>query len=1502
MIVPETPTLRSSLLTAAASLVVVTASSPAAVKTWDGQGDANWQSAANWDADTAPLAGDSLVFQGSAGLSNTNDFPADTRFAGIGFAAEAGAFTLAGNAVTLAGGVSNASPAVQTVGTALKLAGGTYAFTGSATTGATLALGSVTAPAAAGGAAVFTPGEGGITTATSNVHGILGAWATIGSTTNGVDWAAADGGGAVGAYTGYTDLAAAGTITSDPAANVRMLGTANLGGASADINTLKSSAATGNGNDVTGIGEGNTLRFGIMGGILNDTNTGNNMRIGGNTGNTGIGAITAGGPDADTPGTLVINASATASSHNNVIGILSTITDNGGGAVTVVKTGLSSCYFQSANSYSGGTFINQGHIQANSGSGFGSGPVAVASGAQAFLNQGNGTFPNDFTVAGVGLTADAVPTGALRLSNNTVMSGTLTLAADSRVNVNGNTLGAITGKITGPGGLEFFANGGANSTPRLRLANPENDWAGDTAVTATVATATTTLILGDSEVIPHGAGAGDVSIGSRTALTTGFSRIDLAGFDETVNGLNSGVSARFHLTNTAEDPAVLTLGAGDADGDFGGSILDVSPANAISLVKTGSGTQIIRGGTSAYYGTTQVNAGRLEFVGNVVADGAVTVADGAVLATDGLVTGPVTLQDGALLVPAGTATLSALAPEAGSAIEIDASNLLAAPLTVTGAITPAGGAGSVTLHITGLAPLPGSYPLISYAGGSLDGTGFPAFTLGTLPGRLAATLVHDAVSQQILLDVSSSGDSIAWNGALSSEWSLATLDAPKNWELASAPVNKTDFIAGDLVVFPDGAARQTVDISVEDVTPGMTTFENSTDSYLLTGSKGISGTGSLVLAGGGTVTITNDNSYTGDTVIAAGTLEVGDGGSSGTIGSGQVANDGTLSLNRGDETTLANTIIGSGALLHEGEGTTTLSGANGYSGTTTVAAGILRVTNSNSLGSPGGGAVQVQAGAALDFGGGPAGNAMNLGPKLFLISGDGPSGDGALVNMGANTQNNAFQTLALEADASLGGSNRFDLRGAGSDLGLNGHVLRKRGAGQFSIVNSLIHGGGGIIVEEGTLAIEAAARTDGSGAITYEAGTQALFYQNDPADGGITWTLTLGEGVNFGNAGNGLATLPAPVVLEGNVQFVGYNAGVPAPGFNRPLTLTGNITENGGSRSITKEGNSVVTLTGDANTYTGTTAVNGGAMVVDGTVSSSPFTVAAGATLGGTGTIGGTVAGQGVISPGMALTGTLGTGAATLSATGSLAIQIDSGTLACDKLAVNGTLGLGGALLEVTDLGGTVLPADTKFVIASHGGISGAFANAPDGGTLAVGPNTFTVDYDEVVSGVPSITLTVSAGSAYDEWASASGLDGTNNGKMDDPDGDGLENVIEFALNQDPLAAGSAKVRAALADVDPGAPVLTAYTLTVAMRSGADFTGSAPGDLLSQPVDGVIYRVEGSATLDDFPLDITEITPALSEGMEEPDAGWSYRSFRLPGSPGSQDPKGFLRVDVAEDL
>ncbi|RYD67330.1 MAG: hypothetical protein EOP83_03045, partial [Verrucomicrobiaceae bacterium] len=1411
---PHISSCRAVLLASAASLTVITAS--AATLTWDGGGDLNWQTPANWIDDVAPVANDALVFAGSINLSPQNNFPAGTNFSGLSFAAGASAFTLSGNEVTLRGNVANNSANTQTAGIPLTLGSGASSFTGSTTTGATLALGTITAPANSGAVALFTPNAGTITTTTANTNGILGGWASTGVTTNGANWASANGSNEVVAYTGYSVVALNATIPSNAASNVLVSGDAAVGPDNTDINTLKTSTVVGTGgNDIT-IAAGATLRFGTMGGILHDNAVANNMRIGSNTTGTGNSTITAGGTESGTPGMLVLNTPSTASNHNNVLGLLSTIADNGiGGTVTVVKTGLSSAYFDANNSYSGGTFIHQGHIQGNRSNSFGTGDIRVSPGGQAYLNA-TATFANNLYLSGNGLPVDN--TGAVRFSNATV-TGTITLDSNSRVNVNGNTTANVNGKITGPFAFDLYGTGGSGNQPNLVLGNTANDWSGDTTVISHTGNANalvSNLRLGASEVIPHGAGKGNLTLTATAASTTAGAKLQLNGFNETINGLNSPVGTRFEVTNAgAAGPATLTLGENDANGDFGGSLRDLTLDDAFSIVKNGSGTQIIRGGSSIYFGSTTVNGGRLEFVGSAINDGPITVASGATFASNALVTGPVTISDGGKLASTGinssTLEMPSLSLGSNTSINTNTASLPSPTILISGDLQASGPADSVTLNVDGGSPIEGQHPLISY-GGSLLGTGYPAFKLGTLPPRVEGTLYHDSSSKIIGVNVTGT-DSPIWTGAQGSAWSTAVMASPKNWKLTSNS-SPTDFISNDQVLFDDSASNNTVAISTTDVHPKSVTFANNSDTFLITGSMGIAGSSDLVMNGGGKTIIANPNTYIGGTAINAGTLQVGNGNAAGSLGTGPVSNSGELILDGTNDHAFPNLIQGSGTVRKTGTGTLTLTAANLHDGTTIVAQGTLRVINNNVLGPIPGGGADVLAGGAIDIAGNPTVNNQDFGQKQFTIAGNGPSDLGALVNSGIIAQNNAFERVALSADASIGGTGRYDIRATVDGLGQNqsvldlaGQTLRKRGTNQITCVATNLTAGN-IIVEQGTFAIESSSATGGTGSILFHPGTQAAFFQNQIViqdafgTGGVTWPITVREGVVIGNAGTAVATVPAPFILEGNAILSGFNAALPAPELaNRPLLLTGTISESGGAFSLTKNGLNTITLSGTGSSYTGATVVNAGTLVVDGSINASPFTVTTGATLGGTGIIGGSVTSDGIISPSLATIGTLSTGATSFSATGSYAAQIDSGTLTADQLAVTGNLQLGG-MLTVTDLGAATLNVGDKLVLAScTGTVSGAFINAPDGGTFTIGANTFAVDYDDVVAGQTSITLTVAAGTAYDNWATSKGLDGTNNGKLQDPDNDGIANIIEFGMDGNPLSgANDGKTRLAITD------------------------------------------------------------------------------------------------------
>ncbi|EJE2245721.1 fibronectin-binding autotransporter adhesin ShdA [Salmonella enterica] len=106
----------------------------------------------------------------------------------------------------------------------------------------------------------------------------------------------------------------------------------------------------------------------------------------------------------------------------------------------------------------------------------------------------------------------------------------------------------------------------------------------------------------------------------------------------------------------------------------------------------------------------------------------------------------------------------------------------------------------------------------------------------------------------------------------------------------------------------------------------------------------LSGSGSLVKTGTGELTLSGDNSYSGDTTITGGTLTADHADS---LGTGVIANSGVLQVGEGE---LENTLFGSGALVKTGTGELTLSGDNTYSGGTTIDDGVLIATNVNALG------------------------------------------------------------------------------------------------------------------------------------------------------------------------------------------------------------------------------------------------------------------------------------------------------------------------------------------------------------------------------------------------------------------------------------------------------------------------------------------------------------------------------------------------------------------------
>jgi fibronectin-binding autotransporter adhesin len=173
---------------------------------------------------------------------------------------------------------------------------------------------------------------------------------------------------------------------------------------------------------------------------------------------------------------------------------------------------------------------------------------------------------------------------------------------------------------------------------------------------------------------------------------------------------------------------------------------------------------------------------------------------------------------------------------------------------------------------------------------------------------------------------------------------------------------------------------------------------NRSDASLVVSSALSSGTVSQ--DGTGTTTLAGNNVYAGGTFINNGTLAIGNGGNTGTLGSGPVHNNGQLIFNRGDAIyNVTQSISGTGAVFQNGSGTLTMSGSNTYTGQTTVNQGALYLNGFNATsaisvtaGTLGGGGsansatATLQAGASVE--GGQAGvGSLSLGGLDFLSTG-----------------------------------------------------------------------------------------------------------------------------------------------------------------------------------------------------------------------------------------------------------------------------------------------------------------------------------------------------------------------------------------------------------------------------------------------------------------------------------------------------------------------------------
>lgn len=1108
---------------------------------------------------------------------------------------------------------------------------------------------------------------------------------------------------------------------------------------------------------------------------------------------------------SDNSSRLVINSPAATS--NTFTGAINAF--GGGTALAITKKGDGTQIMSGGSVHSGGTIVSGGTLIARNSGFFGSGAITVndsstGSSNTSLLLEGAGTSTaRNITVTNNG--SGTVTLGTTGTSSgNMAFSGVLTLDKATTLTSATGDRTTYTGRITGSVGTLTIAGG---KRTVFDSTNGLNDFTGDLTITGTDTVLQTGTGGLTGENIPNGSNV--------TVETGAFLKFaNLADSTETINGLNGGGVVRRH--EGVPGVANLVVGSSGGGGTFSGAL--ENGAGSLTLTKMGAGTQILSG-TNLHSGATNINEGTLSLgtTGSIANSSVITVASGANFDVSGLA-GDFTVGAGKTLRGEGTVTgnvaddlagvgtitggngVSGTLTVTGNLTLNDAADINVGTLTnytstaaiaIAGDLTITGASGDVFINLPTVPIGPGTYRLISHANVLAD---VSAFTLNTQPA-LSARQVGNLVNNPGSLDYVVSGVNPVWTGALGSSWTTATLTAPKNWTLPGG--GATDYIEGDVVLFNDDATGSTtVDLAM-DVNPVSVEFANATKNYTLQSAGGFSITGPATLfkSGTGVLTISNANGFTGNTTLTAGTTRIGNDSSLGT--GGLILNGGTLTSDSPSARTLANSSLLIGGDLTLGDavnnGALTFSAPVDLGGATRTLTTESAVTFAGAITN---GSLAKAGAAPLTLTGSNSFGTTSISDGVLNVGDGGSSGTlgtGNISNQGALAIN---RSGSLSIPGIISGTGSLDISGGGT--------VTLTGLNTYTGVTT-IHPGSSLVLSMGINYSEShvgSAVAIGSGSTLLLTTPHATGFAYSLAGNKVAADVSIAAGGTFNRNGNdtyiqGLTMTGNSVVTGGgglrlcanvtttsdatgaptinNMALVGgtyTNAGnthtltvVHGPGSVATSDLTiGPIDQvtQAGATNIIKEGNGTLTLTG-ASIFTGTTTVNAGTLELNGTLTSAT-TVKTTATLKGSGSSTGTLSVEsgGIVAPGNSI-GTLGAGATTLA--GTYVCEVDATT--SDVLAVTGALDLTGATLE---LSGT--PAAASYTIATYtGALTGTFTASP------ALPSGYSFNY--TTPGVIKLVATAGFTSWIDGFTFAPGADKTPSG---DPDGDGVSNLVEYAL------------------------------------------------------------------------------------------------------------------------
>ncbi len=1001
-----------------------------------------------------------------------------------------------------------------------------------------------------GGAGGYGGGGGGA--ATSNVGGEVGGNGGFGG---GGGSGGGDGGGtsAFGGGTGalgfsYDSAGGGGGLGAGGAIFVRSGGGILLSGATVFTGATNSAVAgTAGASGTNGQALGNDI-FLSSGGILAFTLTSpltissniaaDNLTTGGGiiiTNGAGV-VLTFSGTNTYTGGTTINSGILNVSTDANLGNASYGVTMAGGTLQAgMASTSLSHNFTISSSSIfdtNGDTFTLTGQLT-------GSGGITAIGGGTFSLTNTLNNYSGGTSITGTTLSigADMVlgaAAGNLNLNNAAVFSPTATFTTSRTINLTGSSVITSNSPIVFNGPVDGSGSFNKEGTGILTLAGA-NQYSG----TATI-TAGTLYVTG--------------SLASTSSLDVTASGIfDISGSSGVLIGDFTGaVGSQVHLGNKT-----LIVGTGNST-PFAGVIADggINGGTGGSLTKQGSGTLTLSG-ANTYTGTTTVNDGTIDLTGSLTSVALDIVNGTFFLAATGTLPDTSSLfmePPGVFDMSSATSpvTLGDLNGEGGSKIHLGSNTLIV------------GGTNNDAL-----------FSGVMDGGGSLTKQGTATLTLGGANTYSGTTTVNDGT--------------LYITGSLAS---TSTLDV--------AAIGVFDISGSSGVTIGDfiGAVGSQVHLGNKTLTVG--TAHSTLFSGVIADGGFSPGTGgSLIKQGAGTLTLGGANTYTGTATVSDGTLAItgslastsslavtasgifdisGSSGVtigifSGAIGSQVYLGNKTLTVGTANGALFAGVIADGGispgtggSLTKENGGTLVLSGANTYTGTTTV------------------------NGGTLDLSGSLTSVAMVVNSGTFFLSSTGMIPNTSSLSVGAT---GVFDMSQATSPVTLG-----DLTGVvGGKIHLGSNTLIV-GTNNSTLFSGVMDGTGGLTKQNaGTLTLGGSNMYSGTTSVS--TGTLA-----------ITGTL------------NGLSTVS---LASGGILDISGSSGVAIDGLDGPLgttvtlgartlTIDGTGTFSGtinGTGGITKAGTGTFILNG-TNNYTGTTTVNGGTFDLTTTLSSTLIDVNSG--------------------------------------------------------------------------------------------------------------------------------------------------------------------------------------------------------------------------------------------------------------------------------------------------